>query len=363
MTRQRLKFGIMNLFPFADEKSPDQIFRETLDEIAFAEELGFESVWLGEHHFSRYGILGNPFVFGAAIAQRTKKIRIGTAVAVTPFYDPIRLAEDAALLDCLSDGRLDLGYGRGYQPIEFAGFRIPQNEASERTQEIIDIVKLAWTTDNFSYNGKYYQLKDISVYPRPVQRPHPPLWRAAISMGTFEAAGVAGDQLLTSPNFTPVPIIRQQYSNYEKGLRENGHDISKFEFPMMQQVYVGESEQEAYDTPKPHCEWFYRTLSQIVPGQDGTAPKGYEVWSKIKSGMDSLTYDDMYNVAANFGTVEQVRNKLRYLHDELGMTHYIGWFNVGGLDHKKVMRSLERFAKEIMPEFQQESGPAQLEKA
>lgn len=350
-TSAPMKFGLMNLFPFADGKSPEEIFDETLEEIAYAEALGFDSVWLAEHHFSRYGILGNPLVLAAAIAQRTSRIRIGTAVVIAPFYDPLRLAEDAALVDVLSNGRLDLGVGRGYQPIEFDGFGVPQDEASTRTEEIMEILRLAWTEESFSFHGRHFDYDDVTVYPRPVQRPHPPLWRAAVSMGTFSAAGRAGEPILTSPNFTPLPVVKEQYTRYQTELEAAGLDVSRFDLPMMQQVYVGEDEQDAYDTPRPHAEWFYRTLGQLVPGAAGPPAQGYEGYAAIKENIDKLSYDQIVAQGANFGTVDAVVDRLRLLRDDIGVSHYIGWFNVGGLDHKKVMRSMERFANEVMPEL------------
>lgn len=353
-----LKFGLMNLFPFADGKSPDVIFKETLDEIAYAEELGFDSVWLAEHHFSRYGILGNPLVLAAAIAQRTKRMRIGTAVVIAPFYDPIRLAEDAALVDALSGGRLDLGIGRGYQPIEFDGFGIPQDEASTRTEEIVDILKLAWTEDNFSYKGKHFEYNNITVYPKPVQKGGVPLWRAAVSLPTFERVGSLGDPILTSPNFTPLSIVRKQYDTYQTALRGHGFDPSNYDLPMMQQVYVGESEKDAYDTPRKHSEWFYKMLATLVPGQNGGAVKGYEGYEKIAGNINNITYDQIVSEGANFGTVESVVNRLKMLRDDIGVSHYIGWFNVGGLDHRKVMASMERFASEVMPALREKEAVA-----
>lgn len=346
-----MKFGLMNLFPYADEKSPEEIFDETLEEIAYAEELGFDSVWLAEHHFSRYGILGNPLVFAAAIAQRTSRIRIGTAVVIAPFYDPLRLAEDAALVDVLSNGRLDLGIGRGYQPIEFDGFGVPQDEASTRTEEIMDILRLAWTEESFSYHGKHFNYEDVTIYPRPVQRPHPPLWRAAVSMGTFSAAGSAGEPILTSPNFTPLPIVKEQYTRYQSELVGAGFDAARFDLPMMQQVYVGESAEDAYETPRPHAEWFYRTLGQLVPGASKPAAAGYEGYAAIKENIDQLSYDQIVSQGANFGTSDAVVDRLKVLRDDIGVSHYIGWFNVGGLDHSKVMRSMERFANEVIPQL------------
>lgn len=346
-----LKFGIMNLFPYADEKPPKQIFDETLAEIAFAEDLGFDSVWLAEHHFSRYGILGNPLVLAAAIAERTKRIRIGTAVIIAPFYDPLRLAEDAALVDVLSNGRLDLGIGRGYQPIEFRGFGVPQEEAASRMEEAKEVLRLAWTEESFSFHGRHFHYDDVAVYPKPIQRPHPPMWRAAVSLGSFEAAGRAGDKILTSPNFTPLPIVRKQYAAYQTELREAGYDVDAFDRPLMQQVYVGENARDAYETPRAHAEWFYRTLGQLTPGARGEAVQGYESYASIASNIQAITYDEIFSHGANFGTPDAVVEKVRVLRDDIGVSHYIGWFNVGGLDHKRVMRSMERFAATVMPAF------------
>jgi alkanesulfonate monooxygenase SsuD/methylene tetrahydromethanopterin reductase-like flavin-dependent oxidoreductase (luciferase family) len=346
-----MKFGIMNLLPFADGKSSADIFRETLEETAYAEELGFDSVWLAEHHFSRYGILGNPLVLGAAIAERTKRIRIGTAVVIAPFYDPIRLAEDAALVDALSGGRLDLGIGRGYQPIEFNGFGISQEEASARTEEIIDILKLAWAEGSFSYSGKYYNYNDLTVYPKPVQQGGVPIWRAAVSQNTFNAVGQTGTPILTSPNFTPLPIVRKQYNVYRQALQDGGFDVESYDFPMMQQVYVGTSEQDAYDTPRKHSEWFYKMLGSLVPGEAGKAVKGYEGYETLKANIADIDYDQIVAEGANFGTSASVNEKIRVLRDDIGVSHYIGWFNVGGLDHKKVMESMKRFADDVMPNF------------
>jgi len=143
-----VKFGIMNLFPVADGASDHQVLRDTLDEIQLADELGFDSVWLAEHHFSKYGILGSPINFGMAIAERTSRITIGTAVLVLPLHHPLRLAEDIAALDVLSGGRVTIGVGRGYQPSEFAGMGVPLAESKERYQETLEILRLALERDD-----------------------------------------------------------------------------------------------------------------------------------------------------------------------------------------------------------------------
>lgn len=346
-----MKFGIMNLFPYPEGKSADTIFSETLEEIQYAEELGFDSVWLAEHHFSEYGILGNPLVLAAAIAERTRRIRIGTAVLVLPFYDPIRVAEDCALVDVLSGGRLDVGFGRGYQPAEFKGFRVNQSEARQRTAEYLDVIRLAWTQDSFSYDGQFIKLEDVSVYPKPVQKPHPPLWRAAVSLDTFKMAGANGEAILTSPNFTPLPVVQKQFQTYIDALRKNGYNPDNFDRPLMQQVYIADNDDDAYVTPQRHSMWFYQLLARLAPGAKGEAPTGYEGWEKVARNIGKITYEEVFQHAGNFATPDKAIEKLKILRDVVGVSHYIAWFNFGGLDHKKVMRSMKRFAEEVMPAF------------
>ena len=150
-----IKFGLFYLFSDFGNIPQDQIFREVLDEIEYGEELGFDSIWLPEHHFAIYGTLGNPMTLAAAISQRTTRMRIGTAIMVLPFQHPLRLAEDAALVDNLSGGRLMLGLGRGYQPPEFHGFGIPQENSTDMFNEGFDILKKALSGEKFTYNGDY----------------------------------------------------------------------------------------------------------------------------------------------------------------------------------------------------------------
>ena len=141
-----MKFGLFYLFSAFGDMPQDRIFSEVLEEIDYGEELGFDSVWLPEHHFSVYGTLGNPMTLAAAIAQRTKRMLIGTAVMVLPFQHPLRLAEDAALVDALSGGRLLLGIGRGYQVPEFDVLDVPQDQSRAMFLESLEIIKKAFTS-------------------------------------------------------------------------------------------------------------------------------------------------------------------------------------------------------------------------
>lgn len=345
-----MQFGVMELFQQPEDKPAKQVIDETVELAVRAEELGFDSFWLAEHHFSPYGILGSPMVIAAAIAARTKRIRIGTAVLVLPFYDPIRLAEEVAFVDQLSGGRLDIGYGRGYQPIEFKGFGIDQSEARDRTQEVLEILKLAWTQDSFSYDGKFYQYDNVRVVPKPYQQPHPPIWQAAVSLSTFEQAGRDGIPILTSPNFTPLEVVKQQFDTYTTALAAAGHDPNKFARPQMQQVYIGENAEEAKRTPEPYAMWYQRLLATLVPGAKEAAPKGYEGWDRISKNIEAVTYEQVFNHGSTFrdpdGAIEHIRTL-----QEVGVSKFISWFTFGGLDFDLATKSMERFATQVMPAF------------
>jgi len=173
-----MKFGLFYLFSDFGAIPQDQVFNEVLEEIEYGEELGFDSVWLPEHHFAVYGMMGNPITMAAAISQRTHRMKIGTAIMVLPFQHPLRVAEDAALVDALSGGRLLLGMGRGYQPPEFHGFGIPQEDSREMFLESFEILKRALSGERFVYHGKFWTIDEpTEIFPKPIQKPHPPFYR------------------------------------------------------------------------------------------------------------------------------------------------------------------------------------------
>ena len=152
-----MKFGLLTLFDhYAEDCSEEQYYKNFFDEVSYAEELGFDSIWIGEHHFCRY-ICPAPQIIAGAIAQRTKKIRIGTSIVLLPHHDPIRLAEDYALVDLLSGGRLDLGVGRGFIKSTYDGFNQSMDESRERFNECLEIIERAWSQPTFSYEGQFYK--------------------------------------------------------------------------------------------------------------------------------------------------------------------------------------------------------------
>jgi probable F420-dependent oxidoreductase len=220
---------------------PSGSFEEVVEAAACAEALGFEGCFFGEHHGSPGMERPQLLVLLAALAARTRTIRLGTSILLSPLYHPVQLAESAAMVDVISNGRLVLGLGLGYQPQDFAHFGVPFRERVSRFEEGVEIVRRAWTEERFSYAGKRYPLADVAVYPRPVQRPHPPIWLAAWSIAGAERAGRLGDAYVTDP-IQNLAAIQQFASAYRKAAAAAGR---RAEVVLMRELLVAETRDEA----------------------------------------------------------------------------------------------------------------------
>ena len=213
-----MKFGMFYVLECPDGDF-SRAYKEMLGQIEYAEELGYDSVWLAEHHGSPYGSLPSPQVAMASIAQITERMRIGLAVSILPFDHPVRIAEDFAMVDVLSNGRLDLGVGRGYQPREFKmlGLADKQEHSREIFEESLDIIVGLWENETFSYNGKHFQLEDVTITPRPVQKPRPPLYVAAISPQTFHLVKKYDMNVLVTPTLMSLEELEDVRARSQAG--------------------------------------------------------------------------------------------------------------------------------------------------
>jgi alkanesulfonate monooxygenase SsuD/methylene tetrahydromethanopterin reductase-like flavin-dependent oxidoreductase (luciferase family) len=355
-----VKFGVQNLFP-AEGVDDHRVLLEALEDIKLADQLGFDSVWLAEHHFSRYGILGNPLLVGAAVAQTTRRIQIGTAVVVLPFHNPLRLAEDAAALDIISGGRFELGVGRGYQPKEFSGFGIDAETSKKRYAEVVDILKLAWTGEAFSYSGDFYSVDEVAVSPKPARPGGPPIRHAVVSPPSFPERGLAGDHIITSPTFAPLGRMKKNFDAYRDALVQGGHDPVDFDIPFMQQVWVGDSQADLQAVAEAALT-YYRTVGKVVPGSNEAIASEAEYYEKVRANIELLTLEQTLTHGGNFGSVDQVVDTLGRLASELGVSHYICWFRIPSLERKLALKAMETFAAEVIPQLR-DVQPGRLETA
>ena len=246
-----MKFALFLLGSWTEPEvsAQSRIFGEMLEQVEYAEELGFDSIWIAEHHSSRYGICPSLMPLLTHIAGRTKKIRIGAGVSVLPFYNPIFLAEESAMLDVLSNGRLDFGVGRGSADYEYGNFNIDMDTRDVRTQEALDIILGLWTQSDFSYQGEFYQVKDLTIAPSPVQKPHPPVYMAVSRTPASVDVAVERNLPILTSFSTPEADNLGLFSLYAERCAAAGKDLSVAEMPYFRFVYLDEDERAAREYP------------------------------------------------------------------------------------------------------------------
>lgn len=347
-----MKFGLFFLCEQPPWQPQRTAYHDALDQAVYADALGFDAVWIAEHHFSEYGIVPDVAVLAAALAQRVKRMRIGTAVSILPFIHPIRAAESFAMVDLLSDGRLDLGVGRGYQPTEFAGFGLAMDDSRQRFDESLEIIRRAWTEDSVTYDGRFYQVRDVRVRPKPVQKPHPPIWVAAVSPESFERAARNGYRFLSAPSITPPALMAQSYDKYRRVWLEAGHSPTELEIPALHFTYVGASEPRARREPEQCVMWYFQTFARLIASErpDEVSPE-YRFYAKARQHLEGVDYGRLYEDVLLFGDIERVADRIKFLRDELGVTYLLTWMNFGGLEGELARDSLRRFAEKVIPRF------------
>jgi alkanesulfonate monooxygenase SsuD/methylene tetrahydromethanopterin reductase-like flavin-dependent oxidoreductase (luciferase family) len=348
-----MKFALFILPSWPDRETSHQsrIFGEAVEQIQYAEDLGFDSVWLAEHHFTRFGICPLALPFAHHVAAKTKTIRVGTGVSVVNFHNPIFLAEETAMLDVLSDGRLDFGVGRGQVVYEYGNFKVDYETRTQRFEEIVDIILGLWSTPGFTYRGEFYQVEDMTIAPSPVQQPHPPVYLAVSRSPASVDVAISRDlPILTGAN-TPDDDVLGIRSLYFEGCAAAGKAPLVDQMPFFRLAYVAEDEKRATEDPREALTWV-RDLN----GLRRTLTGGSEIHMDLDHWRNTRTeeppsYESQLETTAYFGTPDQMTRRLRWLQQE----HDVQYFGVdmafGSMPHDKVMRSLELFAREVMPNF------------
>ena len=332
-----MKFGI---FIFGDNhpelgRSNQKFYEEILTLAEWAEELGFDSFWLGEHHLYWYGTCVSPPMVIAALGQRTKRIRLGPAVAVPSFHNPLIIAEEYALADNLCNGRLEFALGSGFSPVEFQQFGMTMEEAKERFWEGTEIILKAWREERFSHQGKYYRFEDISLYMKPLQKPLPPIWLAASSDDTLVRAGQLGWPMMGIPFARSNTLVDVKTKNdlYLESYAKTGHKPPP-EIMVAMHIYLDQNERAAVERARPCFERaisFHKTHRR--PG------------SKIPQ-LDNIKQERLALFTHPDDAVAILRE-----YEKIGVTHVIGMVNFGGVPMADVRRTLELMSKQVFPSF------------
>lgn len=310
-----------------------QGFFEYLDFNVEAEALGFHSSFSVEHHFSGWNQVSSTLMLLAALAMRTKTLRLGTAVIVPPWHNPVLLAEEVATLDLLSKGRLDLGIGKGYRHSEFKGFQIAPEEAEARFEEALEVMTRAWTTrKRFSHKGRFWHFEDIVVEPPPAQTPYPPLWVAAGNPHSIKRAAARGFNLILDQYASPA-TLGERIAIYRAEREENGLTFDPMQVAVARQLYVAKDAADKEAALVRQAEYTKRTVDV---SRDPAA----------KTGSHVLAYADRKGATeenALYGTPVELARMIEALHDA-GVA-YVLLTIAGGVDQ------LRRFARDIMPTF------------
>lgn len=337
-----MRFGFMEDFrnPVKWRRPFPEFYQQILDQICRCEDLGFDHVWLTEHHFTEDGY--NPAVMttAAAVAARTSTIRIGSFIVILPYQHPVLMAEEVANVDILSNGRFDFGVGQGYSHYEFDTLCMNRSERGMRTRESIRLIERLFTEERVTHEGKFYQCKDAMLSPKPVQDPKPPIWIGARGPKAITRAAEMGYHLMATIGPDPAPL-------YLESLAASGRDPAQFNIAQLRMVYTAPTEDRAWDECQDHLfhmlEFYQDILSEAKDAVGDDAPLPV---TKPADMRNSVLADHFM-----IGTPDQVSAKIEKFSQDFKCTDFIMGTQFPGLDPALGTRSLELFAKEVMPNF------------
>ena len=352
-----MRFGTFFFFQAPPGHAHADIIRRELEQVEWTEELGFDEVWFTEHHFIDYGLSVDPATLLAAAASRTRRIRVGLAAAILPFHHPLRLAEQMALVDIIADGRLDVGVGRGNRPAEFAGYRVPQQESRERFDEIVEVMQAAWTQERVSFHGRFFAFDGVRVIPKPVQQPHPPLYQVCVTKDGIENTALRGWPMLNSVLFGPVDQLVGNRDTYVATLEKSGRGPDEIRallgrWGVSRQIYVADSDRQALADTKEAELWYQESFRRfVIPDRiEDAHPSLQPGFRAMAERLAKITWEGLVAETLAFGSPDTVA---RHIDDmrSLGVGQVLCWMNFGGLAQDKIRRSMELFAREVMPRF------------
>jgi alkanesulfonate monooxygenase SsuD/methylene tetrahydromethanopterin reductase-like flavin-dependent oxidoreductase (luciferase family) len=321
-----MKFGVLQFFSWTRRVPLETVYARAFERIAIMDQGGYDAVWLAEHHFSTYSVCPSIPVMAAHVAARTRRLRIGAAVTLAGLYHPLRLAEELALLDVLSGGRLAWGAGRGFDAREFRAFGVPVEESAERMLECVEIVLAAWRDAKLEHRGKHWAFSDVDVLPKPLQKPHPPTWLAASSPDAIVRAAKAGFSILFNPH-APHAEIGRSHALYRETLESHGHAYAGRELPIARLLAIAPSDREAEEVARAGAQW---TVGSYATPVGGATPE---------SRVESYVRDVVLH-----GSPERVIDEIARLREEVGLDYLM----CAPLSHASFMLFTERVLPKLI---------------
>jgi alkanesulfonate monooxygenase SsuD/methylene tetrahydromethanopterin reductase-like flavin-dependent oxidoreductase (luciferase family) len=347
-----MRFGLYAEMQAPHPKPHAELYRELLGQMEHADQAGFDVYSIIEHHFFQdFSVSANPLALICAAAQRTRRLRFRVALHTLPLANPMRLAGEVAAADILTGGRLETGLGRGHAWL-FERSGVDLAESRGRFDEAVEVLLRAWTEDNFSHQGRYYRFNDLTVVPKPLQKPHPPLYTGGTSLSTYEMAGSRGWGMFLPP-LLPYKVMEPSINVYLTAAQKAGH---KPNVVYIRPVYLGDDPRQIEREVGPYLLSFLACNASPVKGlppKEELIAKGYGFYaSGALESLTKLTYQDIVEQEIGFiGTPEQVIGQVRRLRDQAPVTELAIVSNFGGLEHWKVIKTQELFARHVMPAF------------
>jgi alkanesulfonate monooxygenase SsuD/methylene tetrahydromethanopterin reductase-like flavin-dependent oxidoreductase (luciferase family) len=343
-----MEIGMFHEFPSVPGRGEGEMFDEAMAQVDAAERWGLDVMWLAEIHFApERTYLSSPLAIASAIAARTERMGIGIAVQVLPLCHPLRLAEEAATVDQVSRGRLILGIGRSGVVSTYDAYQVPYPESQARFAEIFDILKLAWNQERFSYDGRFYQFRDVACSPRPYRGRVPPIRIAASTADTFPAIGRQGYPVFASTRHVVWPDIGPQITSYQEGWQAAGRP-GRGKAYVSAPIYIAETEARARAEAEESVTHFYRLQYELIA--ESARRSGRQAFIDRAEKLRTLTYDDALRGNVIVGTPDSVAARLKTLQSEIGFDGILAELNCGGLiPHERVLNALRLLCQEVKP--------------
>lgn len=307
-----MKVGVLQFFSWPGRHGPlEEVYSRALERIEVMDKSGFDAVWLAEHHFTTFSVCPSVHMLGVMAAARTKRLRIGTAVSLAALYHPLRLAEEVALLDVLSGGRVNWGAGRGFSHSEFNAFGVPVEESADRFRESVEVVLKALSEERFSFHGKHYEFDDIEVLPKPMQKPLP-VWMAATSESAIDWAASRGHSILMDPHAS-MKELGAKRRHYTAKLTEAGFSDQGRDIPMARLVALAASASEAEAIARRGAQWIVDSYSGPQHAhRKAMPPRTYDGKEPAQHYVDSVVLH---------GTPESLIDKVAELKETIGLNY------------------------------------------
>jgi alkanesulfonate monooxygenase SsuD/methylene tetrahydromethanopterin reductase-like flavin-dependent oxidoreductase (luciferase family) len=347
-----MRFGTYHVFQCPPGADPARVVQQELERAELSETMGYDDVWIPEQHFSPYCMSGDALLMAGHIAARTKRVQIGTAVVNLTFTHPLRFAERVALLDHMTGGRVEVGVGRGYQFPQYGVFDVPIEETRAIFDEALDVVLKVWDGDESTFEGNYFQLPPVRIWPLPIRRPDQILLHATNSPDSMRSSIARRIPALMARVLDPFSAQVEELGHYRAEIEAAGADPEPFldRATVLKYAFLAPSRQEAQDLAREPLEWDIEILQHLTTPDTKEMPRGYELYEKRGGMLPELVYDDWAENVMLFDDPKGCAEKIAQLRDA-GCRRLLLWMGVGGMDHDLVVRSMRLFAEEVMPQF------------